>query len=62
MHVIAISYGSEVAVSREYYFASFCAEKGAASVFPKKDHKFQKIFKNENFILHLAYQSDILKS
>ena len=27
--------------------------------FQKKDHKFQKICKDENFILYLAYQSDI---
>ena len=36
MHVIAVSYGSGVAVSMEYHYASFCAEKGAASVFANK--------------------------
>ena len=36
MHVIAVLFGSEVAVLREYHGMSFCAEKGAASVFPNK--------------------------
>ena len=27
--------------------------------FQTKDHKFQKILEDENFILHLAYLSDI---
>ena len=48
-----------MAVSREYHYASFCAEKGAALVFQIKDHKFQKIREDENFILHLAYLSHI---
>ena len=41
-HVIAVLYGSEVAVSREYYHASFCAEKEAASVFPNKRSQISK--------------------
>ena len=36
MHVIAVSYGNEVAVLREYHYASFCAQKGTASVFANK--------------------------
>ena len=36
IHIIAVSYGSEVTISREYRCASFCVEKRAASVLPKK--------------------------
>ena len=46
-------------ISREYRYASFSTEKGAASVFPAKDHKYQKILEDEKFILYLGYLSDI---
>ena len=38
----AVSYRSEVAVSLEYHCATFCAEKGAASVFPNKRSQFSE--------------------
>ena len=33
--------------------------KELVQFFQTKDHKFQKILEKENFILHLAYLSDI---
>ena len=46
-----------MAVSREYHNALFCGE--LLQFFQTKDHKFQKILEDENFIRHLAYLSDI---
>ena len=48
-----------MAVSREYHYASFCAEKGAASVFPNKRSQISEILEDENFILHIVYLSHI---
>ena len=50
-----------MAVSREYHYAFFCGEKGAALVFPNKRSQIFKILEDENFILHLAYLSDIFR-
>ena len=40
--------------------ALFCVAKEAASVFPNKNFKIQKILEDTNFILQLSYFSDIL--
>ena len=37
----------------------FVIRKELLQFFQAKDHKFQKILEDENFILHLAYLSDI---
>jgi len=36
VHLIAVSYRSEVHISRKYHHTSFCIEKGAASVLSNK--------------------------
>ena len=46
-------------VSREYYYTFFVVRKELLQFFQTKDHKFQRILEDENFILHHAYPSDI---
>ena len=58
IHVIAVSYGSEVAISRNTAMHLFVLRKKLLQFFQTKDHEFQKILEDENFILYLAYLSD----
>ena len=48
-----------MAISREYCYVFFVLRKELLQFFQTEDHECQKILENENFILYLAYLSDI---